>query len=113
MYVCIESTKPTMAEIHRHVRDEIAYKWFDLGILLKVPDHQLDIIYMNHCYNTQFCCTEMFSYWLKTDTEASWRKLIIALRNMAQNSLADKIKTQILLGMYYVCEQLCIIKVCS
>ena len=104
MYVCIESAKPTMAEICRHVRDEAACRWYDLGLHLVVPVHQLDIIYMNHSHNTQFCCTQMFSYWLQTDTEASWRKLIIALKNMAQNSLADKIKTEILLGTdMFVC----------
>ena len=88
-----------MTEICRHVRDEAACKWYDLGMLLVVPVHQLDIIQMNNPHNTQMCCTKMFSYWLQTDTEASWSKLLNALRNMAQNSLADKIKTEISLGM--------------
>ena len=104
MYVCIESPKPKLAEICRHIRDEAACRWRDLGLNLAVPVPQLDIIHMNHSHDIQSCCTEMFSYWLQADTEASWRKLIIAFKNMGLNSLANKIKTEILLGTYaYIC----------
>ena len=99
MYTYIEFAKPTMNEICRHIRDEAACRWKDLGIELVIPTHQLDIILMNNPHNMQECCTQMFSYWLQTDTEASWSKLLNALRNTAQNSLANKIKTEILFGM--------------
>ena len=99
MYTYVESAKPTMSEICKHIRDEAASRWYNLGMLLVVPVHQLNIIQMNYPHDTEMCCTQMFRYWLQTDTEASWSKLLNALRNMAQNSLADKIKTEILFGM--------------
>ena len=73
---------------------KIAPYWHNLGMQL-FPErqiHHLDIIQQNHLANNERCCTEMFKYWLDVDTEASWNKLINALEQIEQISLAEKIK---------------------
>ena len=56
----------------------------------------LEIIKKNNRDDVQGCCTQMFIYWLKVDIEASWNKLIEALKEIRQNSLAMEIITDIL-----------------
>ena len=89
------SDKPTLKEIiDYNIRDQVATDWRDLGVQL-LPDlfHvQLDIIEENNPTNVQNCCTEMFKYWLKVDTAASWSKLIEALMHINQNHLAECIR---------------------
>ena len=90
-----ESDKPSLKEIiDYNIRDQVATVWHDLGVQL-LPDHlhaQLDIIEENNPINVQKCCTEMFKYWLKVDTAASWSKLINALLHINQNQLAESIR---------------------
>ena len=58
----------------------------------------LKIIKKNNHADVQMCCTQMFMYWLKVDTEASWNKLIEALKEIGQRSLALCIRKDILKG---------------
>ena len=45
-------------------------------------------------------CTELFNHWLDVDVNASWNKLIKALEEINQNSLAaEKIRRIILKGI--------------
>ena len=84
-----------MADLHYHVRDEIAPQWYDLGVQL-LDDEQaemLDVIQSNHCRDVGKCCTEMFKYWRKVDKTASWGKVITALKRIHHNRLADIIET--------------------
>ena len=41
----------------------------------------------------------MFEYWLRIDTEASWDKLIAALKEINQNRLIAKIEKDVLKGI--------------
>ena len=83
---------------------EFASNWHSLGLQL-LDINQLDIIQKNYPTDTERCCTEMLKYWLNVDTEASWDKLINALEQIGQNSLAQKIKQDILkvITIDYVC----------
>ena len=82
-------------------KGEIAPHWNYLGIQLLEEKyvHKLKIIKEDHPADTERCCTEMFKYWLDVDTKASWNKLIDALKQIAQNTLAEKIKEDISKGM--------------
>ena len=69
-----------MEQLLDRVRPQAAIKWYDLGVqLLDGPDI-LDVIRYNHSFQAEACCTEMFKIWLREDTDASWSKLVNALR---------------------------------
>ena len=60
----------------------------------------LDTIEGSHGHDIKTCCTEMFNYWLRVDTKASWNKLIEALEMIDEIALAEKIKIDILKGIH-------------
>ena len=76
----------------------IAPHWRNLGVQLLQEKYtnKLDIIQENHRGDIERCCTEMLKHWLNVDTKASWDKLIDALEKIEQNSLAEKIKEDII-----------------
>ena len=92
--------KPTIRLLNKHVRDEVAPRWRELGIQL-LNDEQcakLHIIEVN-CHDVMTCCTELFKYWLSVDTDASWNKLIAALEMVNEIALAKKIKIVVFKGL--------------
>ena len=96
---CVGSNRPSVKLFNKHVRDAIAKYWEDLGIELLDEKRcvMLEIIKMNH-NDVRICCTQMFRYWLEGDIEATWDKLIEALEEINQDTLANCIKTEILKG---------------
>ena len=95
--------KPTLKLLNRHIKNDIAAKWRDLGIeLLDEEQHsKLDNIERNN-HEVEDCCTELFKFWLEVDTYASWNELIKALNNIDKKSLAEKIKREILNGIVVI-----------
>ena len=100
--------------MQKFVRNDIASKWDNLGVEL-LDDEQLSKL-KNIAKNedeVEDRCTKLFNYWLDTDPDASWNKLLEALKNMEQNNLVDKIKRKVLKGIdvtpyMYVYECVCI-----
>ena len=92
--------KPTVKLWNRHIRSDIAKKWYDLGVELLAEKHHsiLDNIAKNNPV-VEDCCTELIKQWLKVDTDASWNKVIKALNNLMENNLAERIKRKILNGI--------------
>ena len=78
------NSKPTKKKLLDHVVARVTPLWYDLGIKLFNEDEEshLDIIKSDHP-DTITRCKEMFWHWLKTDTTASWQKLIQALQSPA------------------------------
>jgi len=76
--------------------------WYDLGMELLGKEYvqKLDIIKTDNQGHTENCCTEMFKYWLQTDTKASWTKLVEALRSKAvqHNVKADELEKKFIAG---------------
>ena len=95
--VCIGTDRPTIKLFNKYVRNNIASKWEDLGVQLLDEEHHsmLNNIAENKP-DVQGRCTELFEYWLTVDINASWNKLIKALKEMNQNTLVEKIKRKIL-----------------
>ena len=63
-----------------------APNWNSIGIELLKDDNdvrQLSIISLNYPADHKKCCNEMFKYWLGNDPEATWQKLLDALRSQA------------------------------
>ena len=92
---------PTIRLLNNHVRGDIAPRWYDLGIQLLNEEQcaKLNIIKDNHPQDAEKCCTEMFEYWLRVDVDASWNKLITALKMIDEIALAEKIETDVLRGL--------------
>ena len=59
----------------------------------------LNIIEKNHPSDVQTCCREMFALWLRTDTKASWNKLIVVLEQMDLKRFAENITEHVLKGI--------------
>lgn len=59
--------------------------WRSIGIeLLNENDvKQTTIITQDFPTNHEKCCYEMFDYWLREDEQATWQKLLDALRSKA------------------------------
>lgn len=60
-------------------------KWYEIGLKLlkEEQEQQLDVIKSDHPGDNTTCCTEMFWYWLRSNDDASWLKLIEALQSPA------------------------------
>ena len=86
--------KPTLKLLMKHCRDKVAPHWYDFGIQLLENEYvdKLNIIEKNHPGDVERCCTEMFKYWLKIDTEASWNKIADALESIGLHVAAKRIR---------------------
>ena len=62
--------------------------------------NKLDIIKYDHQNIAEHCCTAMFEHWLKRDVDASWSKLLSALRtvSVALPVLAGEIEKKLVNG---------------
>ena len=71
---------------------------------------KIDVINHNNPGNVENSCTEMFKIWLREDTEASWVKLVNALRapSVGLHVLADEIERKFVYGRL-----LCIFILCN
>ena len=66
--------------------------WYMLGIQLGLSPSQLDNIHMTYpVHGVERLMAKMFDVWLTSPLDASWMKLITALRNIDQHSLAKEI----------------------
>ena len=65
--------------------------WYRLGVQLGVADDELDVIEQNYPRDTKLCRVKMFSTWLRNDTSATVEKLIKALAEINQASVAKEI----------------------
>ena len=85
--------RPEVRYLSRYVRGPLCAasatgpdRWFDVGLTLIGESGRNDLDVMKHKYQRDIypCCDAMFALWLQRDPEASWSKLIAALR---ENSL--------------------------
>ena len=83
--------------MNKHVKNDIASKWEELGVQLLDEEQRkmLKNIEKNES-DVQSCCTKLFDHWLTVDVHASWNKLIEALKEIDENHLAVKIRRKIL-----------------
>ena len=85
-----DSDRPSIKELHiLEVINTAAPKWYELGLELLNEDIFGEFEVANRG-DVKKCCSEMFQYWLKMDLNASWKKLIAALKqpSVGVNTLA-------------------------
>ena len=82
LYTAIDHLKPRLKDLVNIVAPKVSAKWFELGIQL-LDDSQLpklEEILAVHTKNYDRGCIEMLKYWLHVDKEATWGKIIEALK---------------------------------
>ena len=98
---CLGNNRPTIEQLMNY-KEDVTPCWHQLGSqLLKqiyLYSAKLDIIHENYHGNSKSCCTEMLQYWLQVDTEASWDKLMNALKEIGFYSLAKQIQLDVSVG---------------
>ena len=100
-----DNEKPTIELFNKLIRNRVATQWRDLGKQLLEDEWvtTLNVIESNHPNDDEKCCTEMFNYWLTVDSDANWNKLMVALEQINQNTLAARIKEKLLLKVLLFC----------
>ena len=78
----IGTDRPTLKYLHRHVIYYIGPKYYSIGLELLDVDNvsRLEVIRENNPNKSKECAAEMLHLWLETSEDASWNKLIQALR---------------------------------
>ena len=79
----IGQIKPPHRDLLNVLIPKVADKWHELGIQLLDQPYiaRLDQINKDYPKNVQKCCYEMLRCWLEVDTEATWCKIIQALKS--------------------------------
>ena len=94
-----------------HVVPHVISHWYELGVKLLKEDQEahLDTIKSNHSSDNKKCCIEMFWYWLSTNTNATWKQLIYALRSPAvELPVVAANLEKILIGSILMCLAMCV-----
>ena len=83
MYLLSVNSKPTKKKLLEYVVPYVSSRWYILGVKLLKEDQELhlEVIKSDHAGDNQMCCMDMFSYWLSTNTDATWKQLIEALES--------------------------------
>ena len=82
----------TGPESFHHLVEELhaVVGWYSLGLSLKIPEYQLQIIRQNHPRDTDMCRTKMLSWWWDNSEERKWATLAQALAKTGSRVLASK-----------------------
>ena len=98
----LEHKKPTIKQLQKFVIKKVTSKYYELGIeLYKDSDvDHLDAIKKASATDLTSGCTDMFKFWLQTYENATWDKLIRALRasGLQQNTIALNIMKEVVEG---------------
>ena len=83
---------------------KVAHKWNDLGLQLLLRPEALDIIKLDHPRDAKECCKCVFKQWLDTTTDATWNKLISALKSsdVQLDYLADQIENMLTVEVRFI-----------
>ena len=106
--ITVVTARPEVKYLNRYVRDQLAAasasgpkKWYDVGLTLMGENsrNQLDVMKVDK-HNTYERCEGMFNLWLERDPEASWNKLIAALKRNNLNTIADDLTKKLGIVIY-------------
>ena len=68
-------------------------KWYDLGLSLGLLNPKLKTIEKDSPKDSDGCLRECLLSWLQTDDKATWTKLVSALYEMKENSVATYVNS--------------------
>ena len=72
--------------------------WRSVGVALEIKPYKLEEIRLNRMNDVQQCKFSLIDHWLRTDLEASWRKLASALDEAGEHTSANRIRAKYLGG---------------
>jgi len=104
-------SKPTLKKLQQtKVITSVGSKWYELGIELLDEDQlaHLDIIQTNYTEVTRRCA-EMFLFWLRSHSTATWLDLVDALKapGVELNDVSAMVETQFIGLLYTFTNILC------
>jgi hypothetical protein len=68
-------------------------EWHPVGVALEIPHHKLDAIRISQ-HSIPLCKIALIDVWLRTDLAASWGKLVLALEEAGETTIAGRIKEE-------------------
>ena len=68
-------------------------KWYDLGLSLGLLDPKLKTIEGDYPRDSDRCLRECLLLWLQTDDKATWTKLVVALYEIEEKSVATYVNS--------------------
>ena len=99
----IDTDRPTLKYLYRHVRTDITAKWYDIGVELfdEEDEFVLNTIMVNHPDDSDRCTAEMLRLWLDRKSNPTWNHLIDALKvpYIKLEALASKIEGMLSKGI--------------
>ena len=78
----LQNTTPEFSDLYRNIVPKYAARWKDLGIQLKLPVHNLDVIaidHVNHPSYSEECCKAMLKKWMQVNFKPTWDELYQAI----------------------------------
>ena len=86
MFLSLVSERPTLKDLANFVVPLASARWYYLGIQLFDSQDIGKLQSMKKEYKTlEDRCTEMFSHWLDTEKNATWKNLIEGLKSRCVN----------------------------
>ena len=86
MFLSLVSERPTLKDLANFVVPQASARWCYLGIQLFDSQDIGKLQSMKKEYKThEDRCTEMFSHWLDTEQNATWKNLIEGLKSRCVN----------------------------
>ena len=76
-----------MKDINRHVVSKFAADWKDIGLELNLENDKLNIVEKDYPGQCKVCFQKTLDMWLKGTTNATWKKLEVALTNVRQQKV--------------------------
>jgi len=86
-------------EQNLRIKNEISFKWRDVGDLLGVKSSRLEAIDSNRRGNVELCCRDVLQDWLQMEEPSypvNWDGLIELLKDLQFNNMARKLKEALL-----------------
>ena len=80
------------------LQSALVKEWFTFGLHLGLDIDELYVIESNSMYyrDERTCVRQMLTKWKDTsDSEATWEKIVIALRKIGNNVLAKEVEEQL------------------
>ena len=91
--VVMSRSRPSLLEL-TNALSMVAADWDVLGLQLGVPADELNVIRANNPRNVRQCMSVMLEWWRAKYPERGWMDIIVALRRLDRNDVANEVTTK-------------------
>ena len=90
----VGSVQPELKDLLKELYTQVADKWEDIGIMLRIEDGQLKRFKHDHSQDSKTCLREMLRIWLsRVNPAPSWSAIAEALESLGYERLATHLKS--------------------